>query len=34
MYLVEWLSTIERVHVQWTAKHGNEIDLIAQLNVV
>ena len=23
----------ERIHVQWTAKHGNEIDLIGQLNV-
>ena len=23
----------ERVHVRWTAKHGNEIDLIGQLNV-
>ena len=40
MYLVEWLSirTVlneyrERVHVRWTAKRGNEIDLIGQLNV-
>ena len=23
----------ERVHVRWTAKRGNEIDLIGQLNV-
>ena len=23
----------ERVHVRWTAKGGNEIDLIGQLNV-
>ena len=23
----------ERVHVRWTAKCGNEIDLIGQLNV-
>ena len=45
MYLVEWLSTCvvdkrtvlnenrERFHVRWTAKPGNEIDLIGQLNV-
>ena len=41
MYLAEWLSTREtvlnenreRVHVRWTAKRGNEIDLIGQLNV-
>ena len=40
MYLVEWLSTrelfsmkIEKgIHVRWTTKRGNEIDLI-QLNV-
>ena len=24
----------ERVHVRWTAKRGNEIDLIGQSNVV
>ena len=23
----------ERVHVRWTAKRGNDIDLIGQLNV-
>ena len=23
----------ECIHVQWTAKHGNEVDLIGQLNV-
>ena len=41
MYLVEWLwdkitvlnENRERVHVRWTAKRGNEIDLIGQVNV-
>ena len=41
MYLVEWFvdkrtvlnENRERVHVRWTAKRGNEIDLIGQLNV-
>ena len=41
MYLVEWFvntGTVlnenhEQVHVRWTAKRGNEIDLIGQLNV-
>ena len=36
--LNKWTLTIlnenlERVHVRWTAKRGNEFDLIGQLNV-